>query len=70
MDANEPDNDECQKPLAFGGALRYLFKDALKDFNAALELARKHRANVLTAEQFSEAVAERFRPTIAAKREA
>jgi hypothetical protein len=67
MNTDLPEDENQVRPLAFGKAFRYLLKDAVKDFNAALELGRKRRDNIISRDEFSAEIARRFPPSIDAK---
>jgi len=60
MSTNLPDDHDDIRPFAFGNAFRYLLTEAVKDFQAALELGRLRRDNAISRQEFSEAIAKRF----------
>jgi hypothetical protein len=58
---NPPDaSNEEVEPVSILNGIRYLFRDAFRDFKDVWALAQKRQKNEITLEEFSAAMGRRF----------
>lgn len=62
MNVNPPDDPKEARPLDLMAGFRYLLRDAVRDFNAAISIGRKRQSGQMTAQEFAAAIEQRFPP--------